>query len=1072
MKLEIILATDILAKPRLSEDIDTQILELETTFDQTEMLTSTYNEIFRNATGSGRAKTQYDVICTALRWVLCSFRSLTARELAYASSISPDGTFRKGVSESFILANCANLLVERQHVGVGFAHLSVAEFLKITMPSLFSLPKSHVIAAVTCLLSESLIGSSEYLPVGASVSDPRPPGPQHQLESPEKQREDGKSHTGEFLKDYSSLYWPRHCREAEDDSRLQELIPPTQPATMHNIIRNSDHDALRAAIAAKADLNPVDEDKNTAIHTAVKLQDATALRILILAGADCNTYNLLCQSPLHTASFNNDSQCLHLLVHAGADKNAQDMVGATPLHYAAYHDNVDALRFLAAVGARSDLANHRGKFAAEFSSRSRLSKFNEIFTKGSVLTRHLEHFVDSNLPEEFAYFHCNRGITKNDEKLTVLGHLCPYCNISQWLEEPSADKRPHWTSLARLKDSADEGCELCGLFLSGLSRQPDVHDHWYDTQVWTRVILSSDSVDRKDVIIASLGSIARYEVELCHDPQQMSDLLLSGINLEQRSDSPGTFSKLQSWIDTCDTSHSQCKVRLDSTSLPTRLIDISSEKGQDKVYQVLGTELVAKRRQSALNNDSSRSDEETKYAFLSHKWGDHIVPPSAIKIHEDAEMGIEVAELEKTFQDAIDVLRHVGIRYFWVDKLCIDWITPQSEDDADDDSTKETAKLAHYVANAALVINAGVYHDGDGLFQERSPARNLLELSYSFGNGENTQTGLLCFREPVRSAAEVLSDFLSSRAWIFQEITLPKRVIIYGPDQVYWKCHTYVQSEGSLWMHRPAVDFPPFAVYEGTDAQLFDRWYKMVELFSSKEINFFDHKIMAVQGMAERTKDYLSKPSYRGALWEEDWQRGLLWYSRTHAKAWRPPNAQMPTWSWASLNGPVSYSLLHGLVGIGQDDGLIIGMSTWMDIDHSFELPTISNVLSRRLHIGNKDETCQVLFDTLEDERNWCAGNGYIAVLINRWSPECSEEYFRWAGLLLEASGDKNGFFGKAWYRRGVVLGPWSDHDMRDWSRGTFPFVGDGALHERRHKIQKTFLTKLQSISKAEHDNE
>lgn len=68
---------------------------------------------------------------------------------------------------------------------------------------------------------------------------------------------------------------------------------------MHDIIRNSDYDALRAAIAAKADLNAFDVDKNTALHKAVGLQDATALHILILAGADCNTYDLLDQSPLH-----------------------------------------------------------------------------------------------------------------------------------------------------------------------------------------------------------------------------------------------------------------------------------------------------------------------------------------------------------------------------------------------------------------------------------------------------------------------------------------------------------------------------------------------------------------------------------------------------------------------------------------------------------------------------------------------------------------------------------------------------------------------------------------------------
>lgn len=186
-----------------------QIVELETTYD----------EIFRSATGDHKAKSR-DVICIALRWVLCSFRSFTAREHAFASSISPDGTFREGVSKDFILAICAHLLVERQYVGVGFVHLSVPDSSRMTAPSLFSLSKAHVVAAVSCLLLESSIGSSEFLTARASFSDPSSLGLQHRLQSPEKRPQDGKSHTGEFFKDYASQYCPRHCREAEDDSRL------------------------------------------------------------------------------------------------------------------------------------------------------------------------------------------------------------------------------------------------------------------------------------------------------------------------------------------------------------------------------------------------------------------------------------------------------------------------------------------------------------------------------------------------------------------------------------------------------------------------------------------------------------------------------------------------------------------------------------------------------------------------------------------------------------------------------------------------------------------------------------
>lgn len=1064
LNLDIILPTDVQAKPRLSEDIDAQILELETTFDQANMLTGAYQEIFRGATGGGRAKTQYDVICAALKWVLCSFRSFTARELAYASSISLDGTWRKGVSEGFLLANCANLLVEREYVGVAFAHLSVAEFLKNTMPELFSLPKAHAVAAVSCLLLVNPSGASDHLRPATSVTDTRPwsQSTQSQVRLPKNIGRVQKlsmaqspgsrisprvrvSNIGQFLEDYATLYWPVHCREAERDSRLKELIPPTEHVRLHEIIRKSNHDALRAAIAAKDDLNPADLDGNTALHKAVELEDRESLLVLILAGADCETPNFLGQSPLHTAAFNNVPESLRLLVYAGADKNSRDLTGATPLHYAAYHGNGEALRYLIAVGARIDLLDHRNKSAAD-----NQSKFlgPDEWPSGNPL---IEWESDPSF---------ETGFLERGQKRKVLGNLCFHCNIARWMDAPYNDKRPHWSSLARLRASAEEGCQLCVVFWEGLSCQPEVRDHWYDTQIWTKVTTSHISADSRDNITAFLGSIATYEVEMCQDPEQSLQFQLTGVVVDQNSNSARTFSKIQSWIRYCDTSHPGCKVEVKASSLPERLIDVANEN-QDKVYQVLGSDLIAKRWQSGPGSDGPLPGDEIEYAFLSHRFGEKLVPASAVKLQEDVEKSILVVELDQTLQDVIVILRRLGMRYLWVDKLCLDWTTPETEG-IRGYQLREIDKLAQCVANAAFVINAGSYLDGEGIFHERPHALNLLELSCSVESQDGTKTGKLCFREPMRSAAWVFSDFLSSRAWILQEITLPKRVVIFGRDQVYWKCHTDVRSESSLERLTPALDFPPFTAYDGGDTQLFDRWYRMVEVLSSKEMSFFNDKIMVVQGKAERTKAYLRAPAYRGALWEGDWHRGLLWYSSAHAHAQRPHDVELPTWSWASLDGPVSYSLLHALIGVAKDDPLTVEISEWQDPDHKLEFLEISGALSKLLDINRKDQACQLLFDTLEDEENRCDGLEFYAVLINRWSPEGSEEYFRWVGLLLGVKTGFGGAYTRQWKRHGVVLGPWSNNDLGGWSRERFSIAGDGMLrrvsHEKRVNLEESAL--------------
>jgi hypothetical protein len=429
--------------------------------------------------------------------------------------------------------------VEREYVGITFAHLSVAEFLKSTMPDLFSGPKSHAVAAVSCLLLVNPGGLLLNPHPAATSSDAVPSNLQWAKTAPS----DKVTKTAPLLEDYASRYWPVHCRKAENTIRLQEIIPPSSNLTLHQIIRNNDSDALRATIAAKADLESVDPDGNTALHKAVEFNDTESLRILILAGANYNTSNHLGQSPLHAASFTNDVNCLRLLVVAGGNKNSQDFMGSTPLHYAVYHGNAEALRYLSATGAQKDLKDQCGMSAIDFCSK--FVRKNELINEMAYSKR--AHEVSGSS-------------LRDGQKLVVSGHLCSYCNITQWIEAPATDKTPHWSSLTTLKVSADTGCELCKVLLQGFVCQPEVHDHWHDTQIWTKISQGYSSIEGRDAIVASLGSIATYEVELCEGPGPPLLFKFMGIEVGARSDSPRTFSKLQSWMESCESSHDDCKV--------------------------------------------------------------------------------------------------------------------------------------------------------------------------------------------------------------------------------------------------------------------------------------------------------------------------------------------------------------------------------------------------------------------------------------------------------------------------------------------------------------------------------
>ncbi len=62
------------------------------------------------------------------------------------------------------------------------------------------------------------------------------------------------------------------------------------------------------------------------------------------------------------------------------------------------------------------------------------------------------------------------------------------------------------------------------------------------------------------------------------------------------------------------------------------------------------------------------------YAALSHMWGDASrLPPlrTILSKYDDMKMAIPVWMLSKNFADAINVTRQLGLRYIWIDSLCI-----------------------------------------------------------------------------------------------------------------------------------------------------------------------------------------------------------------------------------------------------------------------------------------------------------------------------------------------------------------------------------------------------------------
>lgn len=120
---------------------------------------------------------------------------------------------------------------------------------------------------------------------------------------------------------------------------------------------------------------------------------------------------------------------------------------------------------------------------------------------------------------------------------------------------------------------------------------------------------------------------------------------------------PGSRKSLavvKQWIKFCDRNHSLCGVA-DPPLLPRLIIEVGS--GHSPVLR------LRERNYDRLVH--------AHYVALSHCWGRRQMYTTTSSSLADILDQILWAGLPKTFRDAVIVTRSLGVRYLWIDSICI-----------------------------------------------------------------------------------------------------------------------------------------------------------------------------------------------------------------------------------------------------------------------------------------------------------------------------------------------------------------------------------------------------------------
>lgn len=397
----------------------------------------------------------------------------------------------------------------------------------------------------------------------------------------------------------------------------------------------------------------------------------------------------------------------------------------------------------------------------------------------------------------------------------------------------------------------------------------------------------------------------------CSSASQYCSLIFT-VDLEQRpphafgksSGSSQSFAIAKQWIQTC-LDHHQPTAADESSFFPWRVLDIGG-----RGYPIV----KLKSRTWAMSAVA-----DAKYATLSYCWGQG----NHLKLEWETLIpflrGIYVAKLPKTMRDAIAVTRELGLRFLWIDSLCI-------IQNSQEDWRTQSAMMGSIYQHSHINLAASSSTDSEGgLFFDRDPSSirpvevicRLPVQESAIPDEDSDIPAQLCkvlLQKPYYQSIE--KAHLNSRGWVLQERLLARRTLHFTKDQLFWECEHMLANESHPEGIETALDRPPgefrrmlnqFLDGEGTESHEV-KWLSLVGQYTRCNLTRDSDILIALSGLARRWSEVFPD-QYLAGIWEQSLEKGLLWHAEALdyslpegevAPCWRAPS-----WSWASFKGPV-----------------------------------------------------------------------------------------------------------------------------------------------------------------------
>lgn len=346
--------------------------------------------------------------------------------------------------------------------------------------------------------------------------------------------------------------------------------------------------------------------------------------------------------------------------------------------------------------------------------------------------------------------------------------------------------------------------------------------------------------------------------------------------------------------------------------------------------------------------------EVPRYAALSYCWGSVEESKNQLKLTTETRYifrdSISLSAMTPVLRDAITACKALGLRYLWIDSLCI------QQDGDSTDWEEQSQEMSHIFGNSWITICAPASNSClDGFLDHPDRHSRAIQIEYVSEESGQVQGSIFLHlltlngnpglhnSASITRLTPLMRDLECSnwqtRGWVFQERILSPRLLYFGARMIHFQQGDLMTSEDGSSMDGNFFDHRFFAmrhcctnllrqleVIQNQGPFIPDLWYRLVTVISAAAFTDQRDTFPAIAGIARRVHEF-TKYRYLAGLWEEDLCCGLLWMSTPNTRDRNRPrpaslrqllrinaktnNLIAPSWSWASTRLPVEFMITN-----------------------------------------------------------------------------------------------------------------------------------------------------------------